>query len=139
MEKTLSILIVDDNPSNSISLVDILEVKGFEALAAVSGADALEILHAKHVDILLTDVKMPVMNGLELYRATRQNFPKLITIFMTAYAADELIRQGMLEGIRTVLEKPLDIDFLLVLLSAQTKLIREAGGRDPAKQSYLGR
>ena len=46
------------------------------------------------------------MNGLELYRETRKLDPQLITIFMTAYAADELIQQGMAEGVKTVLTKP---------------------------------
>ena len=47
--------------------------------------------------------------------------PKLITILMTAYAADELIQQGMAEGIKTVLTKPIDIDFLIPLLSTYEK------------------
>ena len=46
------------------------------------------------------------MNGLEFYRETRNLYPQLITIFMTAYAADELIQQGMAEGVNTVLTKP---------------------------------
>ena len=46
------------------------------------------------------------MNGLEFYRETRNLYPQLITIFMTAYAADELIQQGMAEGVKTVLTKP---------------------------------
>jgi len=73
------------------------------------------------VDILLTDVKMPEMNGVELYRAIRQAYPRLITIFMTAYSADELIQQGMAEGIKTVQTKPIDIDFLVPLLSTYRK------------------
>jgi CheY-like chemotaxis protein len=49
----------------------------------------------------LTDVKMPEMNGLESYREARKAYPIVITIFMTAYAADDLIQLGMTEG-----EKP---------------------------------
>jgi YesN/AraC family two-component response regulator len=68
--------------------------------------------------VLLTDVIMPGMNGVELFRATRKSHPQLITIFMTAYAADDLIQQGMQEGIKTVLNKPVDMDFLMNLLSS---------------------
>jgi CheY-like chemotaxis protein len=71
--------------------------------------------------VLLTDVIMPKMDGVALYRQTRKAYPKLITILMTAYAADELIQDGMAEGIKTVLTKPIDIDFLILLLSTYRK------------------
>jgi CheY-like chemotaxis protein len=126
MSETINILVVDDNPAMADTLADVLKVKGFTVHAAGGGAEALKILREQPVDILLTDVKMPNMNGLELYRETRKAYPKLITIFMTAYAADDLIQKGMAEGIKTVLDKPLDIDFLLVLLSAHRRIIAEA-------------
>ncbi len=65
---------------------------------------------------------MPEMNGVDLNREARRIQPKLTTIFMTAYAADNLIQQGMAEGIKTVLSKPVDIDLLLFLLSAIKKI-----------------
>jgi CheY-like chemotaxis protein len=112
-----SILIVDDNRSMADALVDILVLKGFETFVASSGAEALQILHEHPIDVLLTDVIMAEMDGVALYRQTRETYPQLITILMTAYAADELIQQGMSEGIKTVLTKPIDIDFLVLLLS----------------------
>ena len=112
-----SILIVDDNRSMADALVDILVLKGFETFVASSGAEALQILHEHPIDVLLTDVIMAEMDGVELYRQTREAYPQLITVLMTAYAADELIQQGMAEGIKTVLTKPVDIDFLVLLLS----------------------
>jgi CheY-like chemotaxis protein len=126
MSETLCILVVDDNPSMADSLADILEIKGFTVRAAASGKEALEILREGPVDFLLTDVKMPEMNGLDLYRATRKLYPRLITVFMTAYAADDLIQQGMAEGVKTVLTKPLDIKFLLSFFSAQKRIINRA-------------
>jgi CheY-like chemotaxis protein len=127
MAESTHILIVDDNPAMADTLADILEAKGFSVHAALSAAQALQILKQAPVDILLTDIKMPEMNGLELYRATRKSYPNLITIFMTAYAADELIQQGMAEGVKTVLTKPLDIKFLLLLFSAEKRIIDRAG------------
>jgi two-component system response regulator YesN len=112
-----SILIVDDNRSMADALVDILVLKGFETFVASSGEEALQILHEHPIDVLLTDVIMAEMDGVELYRQTREAYPQLITVLMTAYAADELIQQGMAEGIKTVLTKPIDIDFLVLLLS----------------------
>ena len=127
MSETISILVVDDNPDMANVMADILDAKGFKVHAAVSGAEALEIMRDHPVDILLTDVKMSGMNGLELYRETRKPYPRLITIFMTAYSADDLIQQGMKEGIKTVLTKPVDIKFLLLLFSAHKRLKTEAG------------
>ena len=98
MVESICILVVDDNPAMAETLVD----------------------------ILLTDIKMPNMNGLELYRDTRKLYPRLITIFMTAYSADELIQQGMAEGVKIVLTKPVEINFLLSLLSAEQRVISEA-------------
>ena len=127
MSDSISILVVDDDPSMADSLADILEIKGFGVHTAYSGAEALEILRDQPVDILLTDVRMPDMNGVELYRKTRRNFPDLITILMTAYSADDIIQQGMQEGIKTVLNKPVDMDFLLSLFSAYKRIITKAG------------
>jgi CheY-like chemotaxis protein len=131
MSESISILVVDDNPAMADSLSDILVAKGFTVHAAASGVEALEILQKQPVDILLTDVKMPNMNGLELYRETRKTYPNLITIFMTAYAADELIQQGMAEGVKVVLTKPVDINFMVHLFSAEKRIINEAGKYDP--------
>jgi CheY-like chemotaxis protein len=117
-----SILIVDDNPSMAAALADILVIKGYETYVVSSGAEALQVLRDHPVDVLLTDVIMPEMNGVSLYRQTRQAYPHLTTVLMTAYAADELIQQGMAEGIKTVLTKPVDIDFLILLLSTFKKL-----------------
>lgn len=125
MSASLSILVVDDNPSMLKTLADILDARGFGVYSASSGAEALKILQNHHVDILLTDVRMPDMNGVALYRETRTTHPNLTTFLMTAYAADDIIQQGMKEGIKTVLSKPLDIDFLLTLFLAVKRIIKD--------------
>jgi CheY-like chemotaxis protein len=127
MSETLSILVVDDNPSMARAMADVLDFEGLIVHEARSGKEALAILRDHPVDIMVTDVIMPEMDGLALYRATRKAHPQLITILMTAYAADELIQQGMREGIKTVLNKPVDIDLLLSLISATKRLNPKTG------------
>jgi CheY-like chemotaxis protein len=127
MRNPISILVVDDIPSMAESLADVLEARGFIAHPACSAAEALKILQAHPVDILLTDVIMPGMNGVALYRKTRQDYPRLTTFLMTAYAADDLIQRGMMEGIKTVLNKPIDIELLFTLCTAVGGLIRKTG------------
>lgn len=118
MTEKIHILIVDDNRSMAKTLEDILVFEGYVLHTAFSGSEALKILGSQRVDILLTDVRMPDMDGVELYREMRKTHPNLVTFLMTAYAADDIIRAGINEGIKTVLTKPLDIDFLLKLISA---------------------
>jgi len=118
MSEQVIVLVVDDNPTMTTTMADILMLKGYQVYSAFSGTQALDILHDQPVDILLTDVRMPDMNGVELYRKARLLHPDLITFLMTAYAADDIIENGVQEGIKTILTKPLDIDFLLVMFSA---------------------
>jgi DNA-binding response OmpR family regulator len=118
MTNKAHVLVVDDNPPMTRTLADILTAKGFAVYTAFSGSDALKILKEQPVDILLTDVRMPDMNGVDLYRATRETHPHLVTFLMTAYSSDNILQEGLKEGIKTVLTKPLDIEFLLMLLSA---------------------
>ncbi|MFZ5909923.1 MAG: response regulator [Chloroflexota bacterium] len=118
MSDPVSILVVDDNPPMVKTLADILTLKGYAVYAAYSGAEALEVLQQQNIDILLTDVVMPDMDGVTLYRQVKQNHPRMVTFLMTAYSADELIHQGMAEGIRTILTKPLDINLFLALVQA---------------------
>ena len=118
MSNQTAILVVDDNPPMAKTLSDILTLKGYAVYTAFSGTEALEILGHHEVHILLTDVIMPDMNGVTLYRQTRVTNPQMVTFLMTAYAADEIIQQGIAEGIKTVLTKPVDINLFLNLVAA---------------------
>ena len=73
MTKHLSILLVDDNPSIAIALTDVLELKGFTIHMADSAEKALALLQIHPVNVMITDVIMQEMNGLELYRATKKS------------------------------------------------------------------
>jgi CheY-like chemotaxis protein len=118
MSDRLRVLIVDDNPAMAGTLADILEVKGFDVHAVYCGAEALKLMQDHPVEVLLTDVKMPEMNGLELYQETIKSHPNVYTIFMTAYATDDLINEGRAQGIKVVLTKPLDINLLFLILAS---------------------
>ncbi len=118
MNKQTDILVVDDNPAMAETLADILHAKGYQIHTAFSGEEALRILERERIDIMLTDVRMPDMNGVELYRRSRDAQPSMRTFLMTAYSADDVIQQGLNEGIKTVLTKPLDMNLLLTLIDA---------------------
>ena len=117
MSEPFSILVVDDNPPSVETLAAVLDARGFIVHTATSGTKALEILRDYQVDILLADVKMPDMNGVELFRETKKIRPAITAILMTGYSANEVVQQGLAEGVKAILDKPLDISFLLLLFS----------------------
>jgi CheY-like chemotaxis protein len=136
MDESTAILVVDDQKAVATTLADILGAKGFNVYAATSGAEALKIMEEQHIDILLTDVRMPDMDGVKLNREARKTHPGITTYLMTAYAADEIIQQGMKEGIKTVLTKPLNIDLVVSLFSAFKSMSAKAGSA--GKNEKLG-
>lgn len=113
----LRLLVVDDDDSMARTLVDILQVKGFETRVAHSAPEALEHIGRSHFDCVLSDIRMPGANGVELHRAIKQAAPDLPVVLMTAYSSDSLVRQGLDEGVIGVLTKPLDIGMLLSFFS----------------------
>lgn len=121
MSEKLRILIVDDDRRMAKTLVDIFKVKGYEAEAAHSGPEALDKIDKGYFDCILTDIKMPQMNGVELYRAIKAMQPDLPVVLMTAYATDNLVQEGLEEGAIATLTKPLDINLLLGFFSTLRK------------------
>ncbi len=121
MNQTLRILIVDDDRRMTRTLTDILTLSGHEVVEAWSGPDALEKSRTMNFDCVLTDIKMPDMDGVELQRQIRAAQPGLPVVLMTAYAADDLLRRGLDEGVAGVLDKPLNINQLLNFFTSLAK------------------
>lgn len=117
MPKKLHLLIVDDDTGMVETLVDILNASGYNAVAAFSGSEALERAKESHFDSLLTDIKMPGMNGIELAKAFHAEHPDVPVLFMTAFASESVVQEGIDEGVLGVLDKPLDISLLLDFFS----------------------
>jgi two-component system, NtrC family, response regulator HydG len=121
MKEKLRILIVDDDKRMTSTLVDILEAAGYEAVKAESGEKALELARTINFNCVVSDIRMPGIDGVELNREISQIQPGLPLVLMTAYAGEELIRRGKSEGVIGTLEKPLDIELLLSMLSSLKK------------------
>ena len=121
MDQNLRILIVDDDRRITRTLSDILNVSGYQTTEASSGPHALEKIRTMEFDCVISDIKMPEMDGVELHRRLHDIQPGLPVMLMTAYAADILTRQGLDEGVVGVLDKPLDINHLLGFLASLSK------------------
>jgi DNA-binding NtrC family response regulator len=104
------VLIVDDEDSLLLTLAANLELEEIEVTTAGGGARAIELAAEQHFDVVLSDMRMPGMNGLQLVGELRKINPVMPVIIMTAFALEGLVEQAISEGVFTVLRKPFDVD-----------------------------
>jgi DNA-binding NtrC family response regulator len=113
MFKTPSrILLVDDEKDFVEMLTLRLEEIGEEVLQAYSGLESLEKLKEKEVDVVILDVKMPGMDGIETLQEIKKNYPLVEVIMLTGHGTIETAVQGMKLGAYDFLIKPADFDDL---------------------------
>ncbi|MGC8659368.1 MAG: sigma-54-dependent transcriptional regulator [Desulfomonilaceae bacterium] len=105
-----TILIVDDERNYLFVLEDLLTDEGYDVLTASSGNEAMEILSRQRVDAVLSDIKMPGMNGIELLERVMANDPGLPVILMTAFAEVDQAVSAMKKGAIDHIQKPFDND-----------------------------
>ncbi len=112
------ILVADDDKKLCDNLVDTLGEAGYQVVVAHNGEEAVEMAEAHTFDVLLLDIKLPLLNGLEVYRCIKPIQPNIVTIVITGYAQEmaDLIQEILDETAQTCLTKPLDMTQLLGLL-----------------------
>lgn len=110
--RKLKILIIEDETILRENIVDFLELKNFKTYQAKNGLDALEILHKDVPDIIISDIAMPVFNGIQLLKIIRKNdkYNHIPFIFLTAKAEKDDLRAGMLNGADDYIIKPFTFD-----------------------------
>jgi DNA-binding NtrC family response regulator len=113
----MRLLIVDDEESLAVTLQANLELDGFEVDLAAGGSAALTLLEMQPYDLMLSDIKMPGMDGVELFRHARLARPAMPVILMTGFAMEALVMQAINEGVFTVFPKPFDIRHLETVLN----------------------
>ncbi len=111
--KRLPILIVEDDANLREALVDTLEISRYQVLTAEDGEQALEVLASQGVGLVVTDVQMPNMTGLELLHEIKSRWPHLPVLLMTAYGVISQAVEAMREGACDYLVKPFEVDELL--------------------------
>jgi CheY-like chemotaxis protein len=116
------ILIVDDDLSLCKSLSLVLRRIGCTVTAVNDGPDAIEKVKKKAFDMIFLDIKMPVMNGVEVYKRIKKIRPEADITMITAYVSDDLVQEALKAGATGILHKPFDIDQVI-------KSIDEALGR----------
>ena len=108
------ILIVDDERSMREFVSILLRKQGYTVELATSGEEAVEALDQQDFDLVLTDLKMPGISGLEVLEHAKRRDPSTQVILMTAYATSDTAVQAMKRGARDYVTKPFKVDELLV-------------------------
>jgi len=121
---SVRILIVDDEDELVSALVERLKLRGFQAEGVTTGAEALTRLADTPFDVVLLDVKMPELGGLEVIKRIKEERPNLEVILLTGHSSAQDAEKGKMLGAFDYLMKPVKIDDLiriLLLAGAQTE------------------
>ncbi len=119
-----TILVVDDEKNYLLVLSAVLEEEGYEVLTTVSGLEALEIQKSSDIDLVLTDMKMPGMDGIELLERVKERDPDLPVILMTAHGTVDKAVEAMQKGAYTYVLKPFDNDRLILYVKKAMSLFQ---------------
>ena len=119
-----TILIVDDEKNYPRILSAVLEEEGYETLSSHSGEEALQLLQDADVDLVLTDMRMPGMDGIALLKAIKTSKPDLPVIMMTAHGTVEKAVEAMQQGAYTYILKPFENESLIQHVAKALDLYR---------------
>jgi len=111
-----TILVVDDQKTVCYSLQRFLESEGYNVFTAVSGEEALKIVNDKIPALVIMDVRMPEMDGLEVLEKIKKSHPKIQVIMMTAFSTTEKAIHAMKLGAYDYITKPFDLDEIRLII-----------------------
>jgi len=111
-----NILIVDDEQSYRQLLSLVFESDGHTIRTASNGREALAVLQREPVDVVISDVRMPDMDGIQMLSAVRETQPDLGVILMTAFASVETAREAFKLGADNFIQKPFDVEELKLIV-----------------------
>ena len=119
-----NILIVDDEKNYPMIIGEILQEEGYTSLTASSGMEALDLLRNEPIDLVLTDVKMPGMSGIQLLEKIKEINPDIPVIIMTAYGSVEKAVEAMHKGAYTFILKPFENQALIAHVAKAISVYR---------------
>ncbi len=106
----MRILLVEDEESLRITLAANLEFEGYEVVEAKDGKEAIGLMKTQKVDLVLSDIRMPNVTGVDLLMHVKRHHPDVPVLLMTAYAMEDQVTTAISEGVFAVLKKPFDFD-----------------------------
>lgn len=129
MNDTIRVLLADDEVEFATTLSIRLNLRNFETTVASSGHEALEKIDSKDIDVVILDLKMPDLDGLEVLARLRVNHPKLPVIILTGHGAFEAGREGMELGAFDYIMKPVDLTLLAAKIEEAHETASESEGK----------
>ncbi|MEO2013293.1 MAG: response regulator [Fuerstiella sp.] len=118
------ILIVDDEPNMLITLSDILQEEGYEVVVAASGEEAVKLCSSHDFEIVVLDVRMPGIDGVETFQQIRRLKDNAHVIMMSAYTVDKFKDVTLDDGAIAFLSKPLDVKQLIRIFDEEFASVR---------------
>ncbi len=115
LRKTL-ILVVDDYFADRETLKAILEERDYRVVTAESGAEALARVKEKHFDVIFLDIRLPDIDGTQIFEQVKTIDPEVAVIMMTGYSEEELVRRAISQGVYTCIYKPFNVEKILTLV-----------------------
>ncbi|MCK4979324.1 MAG: response regulator [Candidatus Delongbacteria bacterium] len=112
----LKILLVDDEENMLDMLKNFFLINNYVCKTAINGLEALEVLKKDHIDIVITDMKMPEMDGMELLKIIRQKYEKISAVIMTGFAEEYTNTEALNLGAEGYITKPFRNKELLLIL-----------------------
>ena len=112
MESESRVLVVDDDQFALRSMAKVLRGESYEVVTAASGSEAIELLKQDAFDLVVADLKMPEVDGLEVLRQTREIAPQAVVLILTGYASLGSAIEALREGAYDYLVKPCSDDEL---------------------------
>jgi DNA-binding NtrC family response regulator len=116
------VLLVDDDPSQRSLLESFLQGQGFQTATASLGEEALQVLRREAIQMMVSDVRMPGLSGLETFKQARREFPSLPVLMVTAFPDIREAVEAMRDGAVNYLQKPIDLDEFLASIRRATGL-----------------
>jgi len=135
LPKPYRILVADDEPALLSSIEDILTDSGYQVLTARDGLEALQVLETQPIDVILSDISMPRMDGLELLRIARERWPAIPRILLTGNMLDDYIGRFLCEKVSCVLVKNVPFPVKEILNSLDALLHRDMSWIDQTFRS----
>lgn len=120
----IRLLLVDDEESFVSVLTKRLSRRGVDVTPVLSGADALRLLRRHDYDVMLLDLKMEEMNGLEVLKTVRIVSPEIPVIMLTGHGSEQAAREGVTLGASDYLLKPCDLDVLFKKITKAARRTR---------------
>ena len=106
MKSTISILVVDDEEMLRNLLEKILTKEGYQVETAADGVEATDKLRQRKYDLMISDIKMPRLNGFELLKLAKKEYPTMGAIIMTAYGDSFTVKDALILGADEYITKP---------------------------------